>query len=82
MTKHMDIQPWLSLHTRSPCQSSACSLTNPPDHFMMESECIYNGLAGMFVVSWVKIDQVVFSLAIHTDRQPYMQILIMKKKTF
>lgn len=44
---------------------------------MMESECIYNGLAGMFVVSWVKIDQVVFSLAIHTDRQPYMQILVM-----
>lgn len=50
--------PQLGLQPLSPCQCSACSLTNHPYHFVLESECTCNGLIDVFIANSVEVDQV------------------------
>lgn len=70
-TKRLDTRcPDLGLNYRfashAPC--SACGLTDPPEQYMLESECIYNDPVDTFVANSVKIDPAVLSQAKHTDR--------------
>lgn len=59
-TKCMDTQRRVGLRPRSPFRCLACGLTHPPDHCVLESECVYV-LLDMFVTNSVELGRVSFS---------------------
>lgn len=52
-TKRMDTSAWPTSVNARPAASLFSSLIS---WAILESECIFNGLVGMFVKSWVEID--------------------------
>lgn len=62
------------------CICSACGLSNRPDVCgVLESECIRNCLVHIFVAGFVETYSVLFSLALHTYRQPYIGAILFVK---
>lgn len=50
-----------------PCQCLVYGLTDPPDHCLLEPECIFYSLVYILIASLVEIDRLVFPPTLSTD---------------